>query len=187
MLNCLRGKASDRKLRLFCLAVWNLWPGAGWPGAEHKAQKYAEAAAFIDGELSREDIRARGGNDSWDIYRQSPAKTARIRAVSPAPEHVLPGLSAADKAAMLRCLFGNPFRPATLDPAWLSADSRMVPRLAGAIYSGHSFERLAVLADALEEVGCTDAELIGHLRGPGPHVRGCWALDLLLGHEDAGS
>ncbi len=41
--------------------------------------------------------------------------------------------------------------------------------------------RLGVLADALEDAGCTDAELLGHLRGPGPHVRGCWALDLVLG------
>jgi hypothetical protein len=40
-----------------------------------------------------------------------------------------------------------------------------------------------VLADALEEVGCTDAGLLGHLRGPGPHVRGCWAVDLLLGRS----
>jgi hypothetical protein len=41
--------------------------------------------------------------------------------------------------------------------------------------------RLALLADALEDAGCTDGELLGHLRGPGPHVRGCWALDLVLG------
>jgi hypothetical protein len=41
--------------------------------------------------------------------------------------------------------------------------------------------RLAVLADALEEAGCDQADLLGHLRGPGPHVRGCWAVDLVLG------
>jgi hypothetical protein len=47
--------------------------------------------------------------------------------------------------------------------------------------SGHlDPARLAVLADMLEEAGCTDADLLGHLRGPGPHVRGCWPLDLLL-------
>ena len=44
-------------------------------------------------------------------------------------------------------------------------------------------DRLAVLADALEEAGCDNADLLSHLRGPGPHVRGCWALDLLLGKE----
>jgi hypothetical protein len=49
--------------------------------------------------------------------------------------------------------------------------------------SGLDRTTLAVLADALEEAGCTDPDLLIHLRGPGPHVRGCWALDLLLGKE----
>jgi hypothetical protein len=50
--------------------------------------------------------------------------------------------------------------------------------------SGHlDPARLAVLADALEDAGCADADLLGHLRGPGPHIRGCWAVDLLLGKE----
>ena len=46
-----------------------------------------------------------------------------------------------------------------------------------------AFERLPILADALEEAGCTDAAILGHLRGPGPHVRGCWVIDLLLGKK----
>jgi hypothetical protein len=54
-------------------------------------------------------------------------------------------------------------------------DDRHLP--AGTLDNG----RLAILADALEEAGCTDADVLGHLRGPGPHVRGCWAVDLLLG------
>jgi len=53
--------------------------------------------------------------------------------------------------------------------------------LATSIYEQRAFHRLPLLADALEDAGCTDAELLGHLRGPGPHVRGCWALDLVLG------
>jgi hypothetical protein len=57
----------------------------------------------------------------------------------------------------------------------------VVPKLARSIYDTRDFDRLAVLADALEDAGCTDAELLGHLRGPGPHVRGCWALDKVLG------
>jgi hypothetical protein len=65
-----------------------------------------------------------------------------------------------------------------------------IPGLAGAIYDDRSVPggtldngRLAILADALEESGCTDAEVLAHLRGPGPHVRGCWALDALLWRE----
>jgi hypothetical protein len=53
--------------------------------------------------------------------------------------------------------------------------------LAQAVYDKRAFERLPDLADALEEAGCTDAEVLGHLRGPGPHVLGCWLVDLLLG------
>jgi hypothetical protein len=44
-------------------------------------------------------------------------------------------------------------------------------------------DRLAVLADALEDAGCDDAVLLDHLRGPGPHVRGCFVVDLLTGRE----
>ena len=53
--------------------------------------------------------------------------------------------------------------------------------LARAVYDAGDFSRLPILADALEEAGCADADILGHLRGPGPHVRGCWVLDLLLG------
>jgi hypothetical protein len=49
------------------------------------------------------------------------------------------------------------------------------------VYDGRAFDRLPVLADALDDAGCADAELLGHLRAPTPHARGCWALDLLLG------
>jgi hypothetical protein len=55
--------------------------------------------------------------------------------------------------------------------------------LAQAIYEDRAFDRLPVLADALEDAGCTNSDLLGHLRGPGPHARGCWVLDLLLGKE----
>ncbi|MFO0842693.1 MAG: hypothetical protein U0797_09910 [Gemmataceae bacterium] len=54
-------------------------------------------------------------------------------------------------------------------------------QLAVAVHEERAFDRLPILADALEEAGCDEPEFLGHLRGPGPHVRGCWALDLLLG------
>jgi hypothetical protein len=76
----------------------------------------------------------------------------------------------------------------TLDPARLAWQGGAVRKLAEAVYeererpSGHlDAARLAVLADMLEEAGCADADLLRHLRGPGPHVRGCWAIDTLLG------
>ena len=79
--------------------------------------------------------------------------------------------------AVLRCVF-HPFRPLTFDPAWRSESS---VALASAIYAERAFDRLPILADALEEAGCDHADVLAHCRGPGPHVRGCWVVDLLLG------
>jgi hypothetical protein len=94
----------------------------------------------------------------------------------------------AGQCALLRCIFGNPFRPVTVNPAWLAWNGGTVFKLAQAAYenrdlpSGHlDTSRLSILADALEEAGCSDADLLAHLRGPGPHCRGCWAVDLILG------
>jgi hypothetical protein len=96
----------------------------------------------------------------------------------------------AAKCHLLRCIFGNPFRPVTIRPAWLAWNEAAVVRLARAAYGRRELPsgrlddgRLAVLADALEEAGCTDDAVLAHLRGPGVHVRGCWAVDLLLGKE----
>jgi hypothetical protein len=83
---------------------------------------------------------------------------------------------------VLWCLFGNSFRSElVIEPKCVAWNSGAVSKLATAIYGDRAFERLSLLADALEDAGCTDAELLGHLRGPGPHVRGCWAVDLVLG------
>jgi len=87
------------------------------------------------------------------------------------------------QAALLREVFGNPFRPAVVDPDWLSLNGGAVRELAAVIYDERAFERLPILADALEDAGCADPVLLGHCRGPGPHVRGCWVVDLLLGKE----
>jgi hypothetical protein len=90
-------------------------------------------------------------------------------------------------ASLLRCVVGNPFRPVTLEPAWQTSQVVALPRAAyeeRELPSGTlDLARLAILADALEEAGCTTSDLLAHLRGPGPHVRGCWAVDLLLGKE----
>jgi hypothetical protein len=102
----------------------------------------------------------------------------RLNAALEAPSH------------RLRDIFGNPFRPFAYDPAWLQWNGRTIPTLAKAVYeereapSGHLDPvRLALMADMLEDAGCTDPQVLEHLRGPGPHVRGCWVVDLLLGKE----
>jgi hypothetical protein len=84
---------------------------------------------------------------------------------------------------ILRHMVGNPFRPVALDPAWLQWNGGTVRKMAQAIYDDRAFDRLPILADALEEAGCTNRDLLDHCRGGGDHVRGCWAVDLLLGKE----
>jgi hypothetical protein len=85
---------------------------------------------------------------------------------------------------LLRCVFGNPFRPVGVEPAWVTWNGGAVVRLAQAAYDQRDPEgaaldagRLGILADALEEAACADGEILGHLRGPGPHVRGCHIVD----------
>lgn len=82
------------------------------------------------------------------------------------------------QVALLRDIFGNPFRPITLAPSWLTST---VLSLATGTYKEKAFDRLPILADALQDAGCDNADVLDHLRGPGPHAKGCWALDLVLG------
>jgi hypothetical protein len=119
--------------------------------------------------------------------------------------YTLPGLVKAAECAFLRCIAGNPFRPAAVDPRWRT---RLVVQLAEAAWEEYIPEGLPVLsllrsggtslggappwqgltglpilADALEDAGCTDTDILDHCRGEGPHVRGCWVMDLILGKE----
>jgi hypothetical protein len=86
------------------------------------------------------------------------------------------------QAALLRDIFGPlPFRPVAIDPRWLTWNYGTVPAVARRIYEERAFHDLPIVADALEDAGCTDADLRSHCRSCGPHVRGCWVVDLLLG------
>jgi hypothetical protein len=78
----------------------------------------------------------------------------------------------------LHDIVGNPFRPVRWDQAWQTLDVRGIAR---GIYADRAFDRLPLLADALLDAGCDDDTIIGHCRGDGPHVRGCWVVDRVLG------
>jgi hypothetical protein len=84
---------------------------------------------------------------------------------------------------LLRCIAGNPFHNLTAAPAWLIWGGGTVPRVAQVIYDEHRWEDLPILADALEDAGCTDADILNHCRGSGPHGRGCWVVDAFLRGE----
>ena len=81
---------------------------------------------------------------------------------------------------LLRDIFGNPFRPITFSPEWLTDT---VVSLVKGMYESRDFNAMPILADALQDAGCDQEELLTHCRGNGPHVRGCWVVDLVLGKE----
>jgi hypothetical protein len=215
MLKFLRGKASDRKLRLFacgcCRRIWGLLADPRSRRAVEVAEQFAdfrvEATVLAAARgAAREVCQVRPAHRqpvAWQGVAATAAYGAAAREVREAVLHT-PGCvvraviarhggqadrgwrpvrrqEALGQAALLRDIFGPlPFGPVPVDAAWLSWKGGTIARLAEAIYEERSFGRLPVLADALEEAGCTNEEALAHLRGPGPHTRGCWPLDLLL-------
>jgi hypothetical protein len=196
MLEFLRDKASDRKLRLFAVAACRHryrdmvreFPAC------REACEAAERDA--DGLASREELSAayRGAqgwadhfNDAnfgiWGPYGEIMAVAGLVFWPAPSGPREMCDRNSPHQAALLRNIFGNPFRPVTLNPALLAWNDGTVVRLAQAIYEDRAFDRLPILGDALEEAGCDDADILAHCRGQGEHVRGCWVVDLLLGKE----
>jgi hypothetical protein len=152
-----------------------------WQSAE--AAVHVAARAFDGGDHPSVAHAAVSAATAWALDRAGPRQGADYSRRFPRQKQA----RQAAHADWLRDVFGNPFRPVTADPGWRTPD---VLALAKAAYDERTLPagtpepaRLAVLADALEEAGCACAELLGHLRSRGPHVRGCWALDLLLGKD----
>ena len=81
-------------------------------------------------------------------------------------------------ARLLRCIIGNPFRPVTFDPAWRTSD---VVALARGIYADRAFDRMPIMADALQDAGCDNDDILNHCRADAVHARGCWVVDAVLG------
>jgi hypothetical protein len=196
--------ASERQLRLLAIACYRhhrlRWEDEG-AGRAEQAERLAEGKGPVTpGEIGPGPLWA---TDAWQAVVDS-AREAAMVASAP----VVWGESRAAGAPpvrrpweerwaafveveallcrLVRDVFGNPFRPKPpVEPAWQGG---LVATLAQAAYEDRKLpegtlrgDRLAVLADALEEAGYTDARLLEHLRGPGPHVRGCFALDAVLG------
>jgi hypothetical protein len=206
MLEFLESMASDRKWRLVacacCRRIWHLL-------TDERSRKAVEAAEqFADGEIEASKLAAAHAA-AWPVLTTSsdaayyPGQAA-LCAAAPKPVRLV--LAYANKAValtqarhlsgdwnkqmeqgwaascdLLREIYGNPFGPVSLNPAWLTSNGGTVPKLAQAIYDDRRFSDLPILADALEEAGCDNAEILAHCRQPGEQVRGCWVVDLLLG------
>jgi hypothetical protein len=205
MLEFLRGKASARKLRLFitnyCRRNWHLF---------HLDERYRNAVEVAEraaeGQVGDQELIP-VYKEMWEILTTTrpldmsprliadschravrPSAGLTVRTVGRAAEYLARVLTASNTSSgdaenqvqigILHDIFGPlPFRPITLDPSWLPTT---VKQLAEAIYQDRAFDRLPILADALEDVGCHQPDILGHLRSGGEHCRGCWAVDLLL-------
>jgi hypothetical protein len=223
MLQLLRGKASDRKVRLFavacCLRVWKSLKLDEFRIAVEVAEKFADgradeialtqarrAALAVFADLSGNDNGPGAALSAAGIPSQSDSSTGKwwqdefdrgdpmapalltstqtARAVVDEQNQSLAfqvsAMSAEYRrqAELIRCIFGNPFSPIALNFRWLAST---VVDLAQTVYEDKAFDRLPILADALMDAGCDSEEIFNHCRGPEPHVRGCWVVDLLLG------
>jgi hypothetical protein len=201
MLEFLRGGASDRKLRLFavacCRRLWHLLgdecsrqlveliehcadnpnrndrlSAAAWQHSQHyRIGLYVAAPPAAA--MAHDAAGAGAWAAAWKVV------TAAQRAVglndrTRVCDEDIP------QANLLRELFGNPFRSVPIDPLWLWWSNQAVLGLARTIYEDRCFDVMPILADALEDAGCHDADILNHCRQPGEHARGCWVIDLLL-------
>jgi hypothetical protein len=167
-------RATSRVRRLFMAAFW----GGQIPyiNAEHHAEFLKVIAALENWAETGKAPRKRYTNvfmasdpiDAWDrtigVSTQSGSGFAT---------------AGARQSAFLREIFGNPFRPVECAPSWLTLD---VVALAQGIYADRAFDRMPILADALQDAGCMNEDVLSHCRDAAlTHARGCWVVDLLLG------
>jgi hypothetical protein len=193
MLEFLQGKASNRKLRLFtcayCRAVRESQHLLG-PSTVAVAERYADGLASDQDLASQRRKNAFFAEERWPVapsaydgaWQAVDWLTSALNLMKIDPDALrhfpIPADDVVKRSVLLlRDLFGNPFRPVTIDRTWMTP---AVVQLARSLYEERRFEDMPILADALEEAGCQDAAVLEHCRGPGPHVRGCWVLDLLL-------
>jgi hypothetical protein len=205
LLQYLTEEPKDRKLRLLacacCRGIWDLLQDERSRKAVETSERYADGlASKKDLATARVAARAVGPyaaeravwyattRPAWhgvtEVMHKARSAAAGRRAM---PRGAAWDEETLSHSALIHDLFGNPFRPVTLDPSWPTSTVVLLARAAydeRQLPSGYlDLDQLAVLADALEEAGCSGHPVLEHLRGPGPHVRGCWAVDLILAKE----
>jgi hypothetical protein len=195
-----RCRPTARKSRLFACAVVRL----AWNRlADGRSRNVVEVAErFADGLASQDELTtARGAaalacqaaESIQPLLQAAQAVAAQNAALAAqdaaAQVRLFDGSTSSVQCDLLRDIFGNPFRPPSpVAPAVLAWNGGTVSRLAQAAHDAHrlptgmlDLAHFTILADAMEEAGYTDTEILAHLRGPAPHSRGCHVLDLVLG------
>lgn len=224
MVEFLKGKASDRKLRMFavacCRRVWRSLRKTRSRKAVEVAEQYAEGSAdaeklytvnaaaynaFMDTDEQTIQHLASGLAADVALADAGQAATSATEAAD-VSAHVavygmdfddyLPPTDATEAAyrdlrfteqanlcCFLRCIFGNPFRSVSIHPKWLAWNDGTVRKIVQSLYEERAFDRMPILADALQDAGCDNEDILNHCRSKGPHVRGCWVVDLLTGRK----
>jgi hypothetical protein len=200
MLEFLRGKASERQLRLFACAF-----GRAVRDSQHLLgpSTVAVAVRYADGLASDQDLASERRRNAFFPEERGPVAPSAYEGawqvvdwLTSAQDHMkidpdalrhfpIPADAVLERSVLLlRDIVGNPFRPSPpVPPAILAWNDGTVVKLAQGIYDERAFDRLPVLADALEEAGCHDPDILGHCSHPGLHVLGCWTLDMLTGRR----
>jgi hypothetical protein len=171
---------NHRKLMLFALACYRATPLSALPESviQERDRRSEVAERFADRLATAEEVR-----QLWPLRYHKDPSTGTTWPENPLDWagsyracEVHPSIS--EKAIFFRCIFGNPFRTIAVEQSWLTST---VVALADGIYQERAFDRMPILADALQDAGCDKEDILNHCRQPGEHVRGCWVVDLLLG------
>lgn len=206
MLAALDQESSKRRLRLFacacCRHIWHLLSEKERFIVE-SVERYAEGQISAQEMYKVADINPAFGIPNYVALHSSGSTRAARETASPGAWYSAQRVRAfvvdtvretagaggrkaewQKQVALLRCIFGSPFRPSRpLPPTVLAWNSNTVVCIAKSIDINGDYGQCPILADALLDAGCPDDALIAHLRQPGPHVRGCHVIDLILGRE----
>jgi hypothetical protein len=185
---------SRRKDRLFavgcCYHIWGLLHDKRSRKAVRVAERFAEGEATVEELEIAHEAAGEAAGDAEEPQERDAAHAAEAASDPSENLGILTSDYAMDAAghlvrqaqhSLLLELLGPPFCLIDINPAWLTWNYGTVQKIAQAIYDERAFDRMPILADALEEAGCTSQDILTHCRQPGEHVRGCWVVDLILG------
>jgi hypothetical protein len=193
MLALLGERFGDVQYRFFvaacCRRIWPRLPQEARQAVE-TAERYADGAATLEDLrlAARATFRQGSSPAELEAAHMAVVRTAYRLAAPMAADAALraveegggdPAAERAEQCRLLREIVGDPSRPALIDPSWLAGNDGAVARVALGLHQRRAYDELPILADALEEAGCADGALLTHLRLPGGHVAGCWAVEAI--------
>jgi len=193
----LRGRTTDRKVRLWAVACCRRNPH--WCYDDEARRLVMVAEEFADGVVDRRALSATGLTSGVSLAQMATtvpggAFVSRVARAADQVGHEVATQGGVDSsmpsyaeriatqrramADLVRDIFGNPFCPVAFSPEWRTSTAVL---LAQQMYESRDFSAMPILADALQDAGCENADILDHCRDEkGTHVRGCWVVDLVL-------